>query len=38
MLPPEIIDMDTFGQLLEMDDEDDHEFSKEIVRRQRIEI
>lgn len=23
--------MDTFGQLLEMDDEDDREFSKEIV-------
>ncbi|CAO1613347.1 unnamed protein product [Parajaminaea phylloscopi] len=31
VLPPEIIDMDTFGQLLEMDDEDDREFSKEIV-------
>lgn len=31
VLPPEIIDMDTFCQLLEMDDEDDREFSKEIV-------
>lgn len=26
-----IIDMDIFGQLLEMDDEEDREFSKEIV-------
>ncbi|CAO1623627.1 unnamed protein product [Jaminaea pallidilutea] len=30
-LPADMIDMDTFGQLLEMDDEDDREFSKEIV-------
>ncbi|KDN52048.1 histidine-phosphotransfer domain, HPT domain-containing protein [Tilletiaria anomala UBC 951] len=30
-LPPDIIDMDIFGQLLEMDEEDDHEFSKSIV-------
>ncbi|PWN89966.1 histidine-phosphotransfer domain, HPT domain-containing protein [Acaromyces ingoldii] len=30
-MSPEIIDMDIFGQLLEMDDEDDREFSKEIV-------
>lgn len=26
-----VIDKDIFGQLLEMDDEDDREFSKEIV-------
>ena len=26
-----VIDMDIFGQLLEMDDEEDREFSKEIV-------
>lgn len=30
-LPADIIDMDTFGQLLEMDDEDDRGFSQEIV-------
>lgn len=30
-MSPDIIDMDIFGQLLEMDDEDDREFSKEIV-------
>lgn len=30
-LSPEIIDMDIFGQLLEMDDEEDREFSKSIV-------
>lgn len=30
-MPADMIDMDTFGQLLEMDDEDDREFSKEIV-------
>lgn len=30
-LPDDIIDMDTFGQLLEMDDEDDRTFSQEIV-------
>lgn len=27
----ELIDMNTFDQLLEMDDEDDHEFSQGIV-------
>ncbi|CBQ69578.1 related to YPD1-two-component phosphorelay intermediate [Sporisorium reilianum SRZ2] len=30
-LSPTIIDMDIFSQLLEMDDEDDREFSKSIV-------
>ncbi|CAO1632969.1 unnamed protein product [Sympodiomycopsis kandeliae] len=30
-LPADVIDMDTFGQLLEMDDEDDRGFSQEIV-------
>ena len=30
-LSPSIIDMDIFSQLLEMDDEDDREFSKSIV-------
>ena len=30
-ISPLIIDMDIFGQLLEMDDEDDREFSREIV-------
>ncbi|EPQ27866.1 uncharacterized protein PFL1_04610 [Pseudozyma flocculosa PF-1] len=30
-LSPEIIDMDIFSQLLEMDDEEDREFSKSIV-------
>ncbi|UZJ51790.1 hypothetical protein CBS101457_001110 [Exobasidium rhododendri] len=30
-MSPDVIDMDIFGQLLEMDDEDDREFSKEIV-------
>ncbi|MCO5613820.1 hypothetical protein L7F22_068098 [Adiantum nelumboides] len=30
-IPPSIIDMEIFGQLLEMDDEEDREFSKEIV-------
>lgn len=30
-LPPDIIDMEIFGQLLEMDEEDDREFSKSIV-------
>lgn len=30
-ISPSIIDMDIFGQLLEMDDEEDREFSKEIV-------
>ncbi|KAJ9475707.1 Phosphorelay intermediate protein YPD1 [Pseudozyma hubeiensis] len=31
-LSPSIIDMDIFSQLLEMDDEDDREFSKSIVQ------
>ncbi|RKP12711.1 signal transduction histidine kinase, partial [Piptocephalis cylindrospora] len=26
-----VVDFDTFGQLLEMDEEDDHEFSRSIV-------
>lgn len=30
-MSPTVIDMDIFGQLLEMDDEEDREFSKEIV-------
>lgn len=30
-LSPDVIDMDIFGQLLEMDDEEDREFSKSIV-------
>ena len=30
-LSPSIIDMDIFSQLLEMDDEEDREFSKSIV-------
>ena len=30
-MPADVIDMDTFGQLLEMDDEDDRGFSQEIV-------
>lgn len=29
--PDDIIDMDTFEQLLEMDEEDDHDFSYGIV-------
>jgi osomolarity two-component system phosphorelay intermediate protein YPD1 len=30
-MSPSVIDMDIFGQLLEMDDEEDREFSREIV-------
>jgi osomolarity two-component system phosphorelay intermediate protein YPD1 len=29
--PEDLIDMNTFEQLLDMDDEDDHEFSYSIV-------
>lgn len=29
--PDDLIDMNTFEQLLDMDDEDDHEFSYSIV-------
>lgn len=31
MDPEELIDMNTFDQLLDMDDEEDHEFSYSIV-------
>lgn len=31
MDPDELIDMSTFEQLLDMDDEEDHEFSYSIV-------
>lgn len=30
-LPHDVIDTDVFGQLLEMDEEDDREFSKSLV-------
>lgn len=31
MLPDDVIDVEVFGQLLEMDEEDEREFSKSLV-------